>query len=143
MTKDGYPTKQELSKITQWPADDFMGLLYFIEDIWAYDKANRIWKKDILGWYLEVTLITCGWSGNESIIKALLNNFWWGYWYYEWTRGDKHVFRINPNNLSFKLVSEYCKENRVSRQSVNKSKHLYDFIKVSSNVVYCRRKSKS
>lgn len=141
MTKDGYPSKKELEQIAKWPADDFMGLIYFIDDLWVYDKPSRKWEKDILGWHYTITYITCGWSGNESIINALMNNFWWNYWYYEWIRGGKHTFKINPKNLSFELVSDYCKKNNISRQAVYKSKHLYDFIKVSDRVVFCRKKN--
>lgn len=139
MDKDGYPSKNDLAKIKTWNAEDFIELFYFISDLWVYDKPKGKWNKDILGWHFEITLITCGWSGNESIIKALLDNFTFNYWYYEWVRGGKHVFRCNPGNVSYELVSDYCKKNNVSRQSVHKSKHLFKFIKVSKNVIYCKR----
>lgn len=139
MNRDGYPSNSDLKMIQKWDSEDFIGLFYFISDLWAYDKPKGKWVKGILGWYFEITLITCGWSGNESIIKALLNNFWLNYWYHEWVRGGKHVFQCDPKNLSYEIISDYCKKNSVSRQSVHKSKHLFKFIKVSKNIIYCKK----
>lgn len=139
MDKHGYPTKKELSAINQWDLSDLKGLFYFISDMWAYDKPKGVWKKDILGWYFEITLITCGWSGNESIVDSLLKNFIFNYWYYEWTRGGRHVFKCNPENIGFELVSEYCKKNNISRQAVYQNKHLYKFIYASKHVVFVKK----
>jgi len=140
MDNEGYPTEDDLKSIKEWDPKDFLGLIDFIKDNWYCSDCVKIkWHKDFINeWELRVELVTVGWSGNESIIYALLDNFAWGtLWYAEWYRGGKYVFKIAPVNCGFKLVSDYCKENNISRQAVHQNKHLYQFIKVKPKIIYC------
>lgn len=140
MDSEGYPEEKELRAIRKWDVKDFPALIDFIEDRWAYPNyIKREVVKERGNSYLEWTLITCGWSGNESLVNALLGNRLFEMcWYYRWERGGKHVFRIDPRNVGFRLVSEYCKENKVSRQYVSQSKHKFDCFKLSPNKTFIR-----
>ena len=141
MDSEGYPEEKELRMIRKWDIKDFPTLLQFVEERWAYPKFyKRNVIKDISGEpILEWTLITGGWSGNESLINALLGNMLFEMvWYYEWRRGGKHVFHIDPRNVGFKLVSEYCKENEVSRQWISKAKNRFEYFKLSPNKIFVR-----
>jgi len=145
MDSDGYPDEMELERIEKWDAKDFPALLDFMEDLHIYkDYIKReVIKEDfkprrpILQW----TFSTGGWSGNESLIYALLNNWMFkSMWYYSWRRGGRYVFRIDPTNVGFKLVSDYCKENKVSRQWINKAKKLnkFEYFQLTPKKVYIR-----
>jgi len=140
--KNSYPDKKELKKIKEWEIHDFMNLIDYIKDLWSYDSIKCYWRNtNKSGYKLTVELVTVGWSGNEDIIEALLeNNMFRIMWYAEWHRGGKHVFEIDPEHVGYKLVSNYCKENKISRQSVYQSKHRYYFIKVSKKIVFVREK---
>ena len=139
--KEGYPEEKELKKIKEWEIYDFINLIDYIRDLWNYNRYIKcFWHNDNkLGYTMRLELVTCGWSGNESIIEALLeNNMFKLLWYAEWYRGGKHVFEINPANVGYKLVSDYCKENKISRQAIYQNKHKYLFIKASEKIVFVR-----
>ena len=73
----GYPDEAELDKIRKWFMDDAMGLIQFINELWKY--ADNGYFKFTTG-HLE--LHTAGWSGNEDIVEALMDNkmFWLLFW---------------------------------------------------------------
>lgn len=83
-----YPTDEELKKIREWPGNDFSGLMAFIQPLWAYGDYGY-WSQDRDYYYIS----TAGWSGNESIIEAMQENFilWSLYWCQSKT-GGHYVF---------------------------------------------------
>jgi len=122
--KDGYPTKLELTQIKNFNPNkaNVFEFLEWLKDIWTYDSFNTKWVNNkAFGLCFRVELATCGWSGNESIIEALLNNVYFKHmWYAEWQRGGLHIFEINTASMGFMLVADYCKENKISRQAIYK-----------------------
>ncbi len=141
MDSEGYPDENELKIIREWDVKDFPSLLDFVEGLWTYNDAI---KKDVIkhfdSSYLQWTLYTRGWSGNESLVNALLGNRMFQMcWYYEWKRGGKHVFRIDPRNVGYFLVSDYCKQKKISRQYVSQSKDKFEYFKLSPNKVFVRK----
>lgn len=142
MDSNGYPTAAELKKIKEWNPRSFPRLIEFITARWAYPTylEQEIIKEDFFGhtvlvWHLS----TAGWSGNESMIYALeANRLFSSLWYSSWERGGHYVFRIDPYNVGFYLVSEYCKENGVSRQSVYQQPKKFEWYKMSPNKVFVR-----
>ena len=98
-TNDGYPTDDELEKVKEWDGiGDPGGLIDFLEEIWhwpdwAIMKKNghtRLLKKPCIRFYLS----TGGWSGNESIIQALQDNFFWHIFWVSSRRGGHYEFEI-------------------------------------------------
>jgi len=89
-----YPTNEELQKIKEWHCEDFHGLFEYIKDYWEkWGSFRRV--KDI---YI---LATGGWSGNEDIIDAIIDNqmFYVLYWYSS-NRGGRHIFcECNLENI--------------------------------------------
>lgn len=90
MDKNGYPEKHELRKIRDWDYKDFAGLIDYIEERWyagdlGYFRRGRKY----------IYLSTAGWSGNESIIGALIDNtmFWTVCWVSS-KRGGHYKFEI-------------------------------------------------
>lgn len=98
LDEDGYPTESALRLIQIWRADDSAGWFEFINSIWHL----RSW-----GWHEEVVdsewdtekkvtkyhISTAGWSGNESIIRAMKKN--WILWPTTWVqsrRGGHYIF---------------------------------------------------
>lgn len=79
MDKDGYPEQHELDKITNWHSDNWLDLMQYIKDRWTYAGywRQRKHRKDDSR-YKKAKIVynvsTAGWSGNESIIRAMMNN---------------------------------------------------------------------
>lgn len=75
---DMYPSEEALQKIRNWEVgneNDFHDLMNFCKRLW-YSPDYFCQEDDAYH------LITCGWSGNESIISAMKSNhmFWLLYW---------------------------------------------------------------
>jgi len=146
MDSEGYPTEMELNRIENWDIKDFPELLNYIEDLHIY--KNYINRKVIKEWYrkntpiLEWTFSTGGWSGNESLMYALLETWMFkSLWYHSWQRGGRYVFHIDPRQVGYKLVKDYCKENDVSRQYVHQSMNKFDRFELTRNKVFIRLKN--
>jgi hypothetical protein len=57
-----YPTEEELKKIEEWPAKDYLGLMDFIHDIWEYADCGY-WREKKLVDATRYNISTAGWSG--------------------------------------------------------------------------------
>lgn len=89
-----YPTEEALLKIKEWDIlkwDSLLELLEFIKDEWSYPDYFVLTGKNVL----RLELHTGGWSGNEDIIEALMNNslFWILYWVKS-KRGGHYYFKF-------------------------------------------------
>lgn len=95
-----YPTDETLERIKTWlPVDGFDALMKFIEANWNYADCGY-WTGPVpYKWLIEegnqYSISTVGWSGNESIIDAMQNNwmFWCTCWYSS-QRGGHYIFRV-------------------------------------------------
>lgn len=76
MDNEGYPEQHELDAIKNWDIKDVFALIVYIKERWTYDTIQMQWGKDKLFKMpvLFLEMHTIGWSGNESIINALLEN---------------------------------------------------------------------
>lgn len=89
---DGYPTDETLDYIKTW-ADyahphEFME---FIRQCWSYqDRFVAYDRPKHVTYYLS----TGGWSGNESVIYAMQENFAAWYYWQQSKRGGHYWFRI-------------------------------------------------
>ena len=98
--EDGYPTDRALEVIEKWHWDDIPGWFKFIEGLWAYHDFGwnekdepHDWDKDkiVHRYYIS----TAGWSGNESIIRAMQRNEMM--WHLNWVqsrRGGHYIFEL-------------------------------------------------
>jgi hypothetical protein len=96
---DGYPTDDALFLIENWHWSDPKGWFEFIKSIWAYrdwgwkeqEVIDEITNKKEWCYYIS----TAGWSGNESIIRAMEKNGDGFFWHLNWVqsrRGGHYVF---------------------------------------------------
>lgn len=102
---DGYPTENALEAIEKWHWDNIPGWFKFIEGIWymrswgwkeadePHDWSDMEQYKDkvVHRYYIS----TAGWSGNESIIRAMQNNEMM--WHLNWVqsrRGGHYIFEL-------------------------------------------------
>jgi hypothetical protein len=107
LDEDGYPTDEALDLIEIWHWTDTDGWFKFIEEIWAYKSFG--WNETTGGvddWTNEKILdttkrfhiSTAGWSGNESIIRAMELN--WMLWHLHWVqsrRGGHYIFEVKQD----------------------------------------------
>lgn len=94
MDKNGYPTDDELEIIKNWDiiengTEKFHKLMQYVESLWRYADEGY--------WHREgdkYRIATAGWSGNESIVGALMENtmFWMMYWKLS-RRGGLYIFQ--------------------------------------------------
>jgi hypothetical protein len=99
---DGYPTQEALDVIEKWVDFTEKGKREWFEFI------NSIWHLKSWGWSSgeatdehdnrrKITLFeisTAGWSGNESIIAAMQQNFLWTITWVQSRRGGHYTFEI-------------------------------------------------
>lgn len=102
---DGYPTDDALEIIKLWHWDDARGWFKFIESLWAYHDWGWKEKDEPHEWedlkqYKDKTvhryyISTAGWSGNESIIRAMQkNDFMWHLNWVQSRRGGHYIFEL-------------------------------------------------
>ena len=83
----GYPSDDTLDKIINWNKD-WKDLMAYIQEAWKYD--NYFKNED--NFY---TLVTGGWSGNESLIGALKENYiFWSLFWVSSHRGGRYEFEL-------------------------------------------------
>ena len=105
LDEDGYPTQAALDVVKLWHWDDAKGWFKFIEGLWYFRSFG--WKevdephewsdmeqyKDrmVHRYYIS----TAGWSGNESIIRAMQDNdMMWHLNWVESRRGGHYIFEL-------------------------------------------------
>jgi len=96
---DGYPTHDALTIIELWHWDDIKGWFDFIHDIWHLaswgwtegEVADELYPDEKKHQY---DISTAGWSGNESIIRAMeKNDFVWALTWVQSRRGGHYIFQ--------------------------------------------------
>jgi hypothetical protein len=86
--ENDYPTEIQLLAISAWPANDFVGLMEFIEPLWKYADSGYWTEEDG-----EYRISTAGWSGNEEIIFYMQqNHVWWMMFWQQSRRGGHYIF---------------------------------------------------
>jgi hypothetical protein len=99
-----YPSEEELDFIASWPLEGSPRELFeYIQSIWNYSAFAKIEKvTSELGWpAYQVTLVTGGWSGNESIISAIAqagDGISWSAFWLQSKRGGFFQFEISEKN---------------------------------------------
>lgn len=98
LDEDGYLTDEAFSLIEFWPYKDPKGWFKFIENIWYLDDWG--WRcKHFVGLddddRVEYHISTAGWSGNESIIRAMQKNeLLWKHHWVQSRRGGHYIFEV-------------------------------------------------
>jgi len=92
MDKDGYPEEYKLKKIAEWDYHDFKGLMDYVYDLWKYPQY---WTNE----NGKISISTGGWSGNEDIIAALMQNkMFWACCWMSSKRGGHYEFKVMVND---------------------------------------------
>lgn len=100
LDEDNYPTDECLEAITNMPYEQINGFLESLLD--AELPYASIWEETIDDERV-LHYATGGWSGNESIIAAMLENALLRLMnYYAWKRGGLHSFLIKPTTEKVK-----------------------------------------
>jgi len=91
---DDYPTDACLDVIRLWHWNDPKGWFAFIKSVWCYTNYwHEKFNEDALCY--EYHISTCGWSGNEDIIRAMQDNgMMWHLNWYQSRRGGHYVFQL-------------------------------------------------
>ncbi len=96
---DGYPTEEALEWIKTYDVVEkgYKEVFDKIFELWAiYEPYYAGYDHNILGKMFDVwELSTAGWSGNESIVAAMEQNWLlWAMTWYSSKRGGHYVFHI-------------------------------------------------
>lgn len=89
------------------PTHDIVEFLNFINENWIYWRDSSFIEDENDHWKL--TLVTCGLSDNERIIKLLMASMFKVYWKKS-TSSGKHVFKINKDGSVYFKKRSYDKE---------------------------------
>ena len=85
---DGYPTQEALLEVSRFDSvKDIDGYMNLIKSLWSY--PDRFVLNDS-----ELYLSTGGWSGNESVIAAMKENFFFFIAHTKWIRGGHFWFSL-------------------------------------------------
>lgn len=91
---DGYPTSAALTHVRNWPWEDPKGWFSFIETLW-YMRSFGACAEQAPEGVLTVKLSTCGWSGNEGLIRAMqANEVLWEATWRSSRAGGHYVFEV-------------------------------------------------
>ena len=104
LDEDGYPNDFALEKITKWEWNQTDKLFEFMREIWKYDY----WEVVDDGEKITYNISTIGWSGNESIISALKENYI--IWHFTWVqsrRGGHYIFELPYKRQPSLVGKEY------------------------------------
>jgi len=103
MDEDGYPTIDALEIVKLWHWSDEQGWFDFIKSLWymadygwnEVEEASEHREENVYRYYIS----TVGWSGNESIIRAMKENvmLWDGGWIQS-RRGGHYIFELEVYN---------------------------------------------
>lgn len=96
----GYPTEAAQEIIRLWHWSDPRGWFVFINDLWefrlsAWSEGTQPSERDKNEWVYLYKISTGGWSGNESLIRAMQSNDM--LWHTSWVqsrRGGHYIFEI-------------------------------------------------
>lgn len=106
---DGYPTDAAIDVVQLWHWSDARGWFKFIKSIWYFHdwgwkeneephewhRLNQYKDRIVHRYYIS----TAGWSGNESIIRAMQKNEMM--WHLNWVqsqRGGHYIFELKEFN---------------------------------------------
>lgn len=102
--EDGYPTNHALDIIEKWHWSEPTAWFKFVENLWAYhDFGWTETEGGVDGWTNQTLpettrrfhISTAGWSGNESLIRAMEKNWvLWGMHWVQSRRGGHYIFEI-------------------------------------------------
>lgn len=93
LDEDGYPTDVALGRIETWPYNDPKGWFNFINDIWYLRSWG--WTEGYTDGRYQYHISTAGWSGNESIIRAMQqNDILWSDAWVQSRRGGHYIFEL-------------------------------------------------
>lgn len=100
---DGYPTDAALNVVRLWHWTDAQGWFNFIRSLWAHREWGWTEGEDVDDWdnsrAYRYHISTAGWSGNESIIRAMQDNHMM--WQLNWVqsrRGGHYIFELREFN---------------------------------------------
>lgn len=108
LDEDGYPTDHALDLIEAWPWSDPKGWFEFINSIWHLKSWGWAETEGGIDDWTDQKLTdttkrfhisTAGWSGNESIIRAMEKN--WMLWHLHWVqsrRGGHYIFELKGDD---------------------------------------------
>jgi hypothetical protein len=96
MDTNGYPDDNELDIIHNWQIKskkDCKALLDYIYDLWKYTDCGYWSVNEDKNMY---SISTGGWSGNESLIGAMMgNHMFWVLCWYSSRRGGHYEFNVS------------------------------------------------
>lgn len=101
LDEDGYPTDAAHRIVEIWNYKDPVGWFSFIESIWHL--ASWGWHSETVDHeyregekVIRYNISTAGWSGNESLLRSMEENYMlWNTTWVQSRRGGHYIFEVN------------------------------------------------
>jgi hypothetical protein len=98
-----YPTDEQLQRIREWPGHRLQSWFTYIQEAGNYWPNDDYWHQEDGVYHIS----TGGWSGNESIVDAMRENFaCWSQTWESHRRGGHYVFRLPLKSVSQPVLQE-------------------------------------
>lgn len=90
LADDGYPSEEELNRISGWDWRDIPGWLDYVRERWRWAEQGY-WDQGPA----TLTMHTGGWSGNEDLVQAMRQNYaLWALLWESARRGGHYVLDL-------------------------------------------------
>lgn len=125
MSRD-YPTQEELDTISKWDVTDLDGWFDYIASLWHWEHLFRSKRPREKG-QVRFEAHTGGWSGNEDIIVAMMqNHIAWSLSFYNLRRGGHFEFRYLRMNADKNKLREQKKAEIYTIEDIRRHGPCYD-----------------
>ena len=91
---EDYPFDEDLQRIKDWPFNDIDSVFAFVKSLWHWGVGPEWEMNGVL------YLATGGWSGNESIISAMMENIGIAARWICSARGGAHEFELHAQTTN-------------------------------------------
>ena len=90
MDSDGYPEEEDILRVKNLGSEFREGAETMLDLFEASRIGSGAFQDDG-----SLVLHTGGWSGNEELIGAAMESFWWMRFWHSTTRGGHYVFKAD------------------------------------------------
>lgn len=90
-----YPTEEQIGRIMFWDFHDPQGWLAYVAELWHWEGYGPREACVLEDGTRQIECSTGGWSGNEQLISAMMeNSLLWHLTWFQSQRGGHYIFYL-------------------------------------------------